>query len=400
MFFTKKGLFRCSATRLPVVIRPVLALVAAFALVAAPGTEQPSVLALVAAQTAGDEPELLSVLVLGDSYSAGNGAGAYYDGACHRSPNNYGSVFGRLVESFDPEQRVFVETRACSDATTAAYWSTQHEDAGTPQRDWVNPGYDVVMMTFGGNDLGFKNIVTSCLINETADEGLCDLNLGIAEQAIADGSMRAALGAVLVDVLQNAGDAEVVLLGYPYLERDPKLRFGDVDLGERLRDLTDSGSRLQADLVAELAVDYGSRIIHAPTHRLFAGRERWLADDERGVRHELGKGDESPNRWMVQPFRDASLFATANWYHPNKIGWRRIGELLFRDSRIPTSDVPDPLTIRPGGLGAFTVGDHGHVLADAGYCLSCNGRRQDLCWELANSARDRSAWLVDVLPCR
>lgn len=42
----------------------------------------------------------LSILVMGDSYSAGNGAGDYYGAkGCRRSRNNYAEDFARLVQA-------------------------------------------------------------------------------------------------------------------------------------------------------------------------------------------------------------------------------------------------------------------------------------------------------------
>ncbi len=351
-------------------LRRVLSAVAFFALVAGPAGAHPAPQPSHSPASAGvDDPEVLSILVIGDSYSAGNGAGGtYYAGECHRSSNNYGRVFQRLVEKHRPQQKVFVETRACSGATTNDYWSTQNADAGSPQRDWVNEGYDVVMMTFGGNDLGFLNVVTSCLMREFDDKELCESHLSYAEDKLIDRSFEVDLTVVLSDVLsRTASDTKVVLLGYPYLERNENLTFGDIDLGARLKRLADDGSHLQSRVVADLNEAYDDRLVYVSPRALFSGRERWLQDADRGLRHELGKGDDSPDRWVVQPFSDASAFQIANMYHPNEKGWRREGELLFRDTRIPISDVPDPVTIRPGGFGRFSVGVAGQILADVGY---------------------------------
>ena len=62
-------------------------------------------------------------LVMGDSYSAGNGAGGYIKGSpskCYRSSKNYAREFARLVEKSG--QRVFVENVACSGAETTDFF--------------------------------------------------------------------------------------------------------------------------------------------------------------------------------------------------------------------------------------------------------------------------------------
>lgn len=59
----------------------------------------------------------INVLVLGDSFSAGNGAGQYYDNVnCYRSHRSWGGLFGNWLHGQNINARV--ENRACSGATT------------------------------------------------------------------------------------------------------------------------------------------------------------------------------------------------------------------------------------------------------------------------------------------
>src|SRR5450755_843435 len=61
---------------------------------------------------------VLPILVMGDSYSAGNGAGDYFGAkGCWRSPNNYAGVFARALEGAPYDQPTVLDNVACSGDT-------------------------------------------------------------------------------------------------------------------------------------------------------------------------------------------------------------------------------------------------------------------------------------------
>ncbi len=112
------------------------------------------------------------VVVLGDSYSSGEGAPPFLEGTagrgaenwCHRSTNAYGAVIWG-------DQTDLV---ACSGAVTADFTGSQHSGGGTvePQQDALaalvrgDEGPDAVLLTFGGNDIGFSTIVKKCMFGD------------------------------------------------------------------------------------------------------------------------------------------------------------------------------------------------------------------------------------------
>lgn len=110
------------------------------------------------------------VLVLGDSYSSGEGAGdntfpyfAEKDQAqeCHRSHNQYASWL------FKPSQ---VTILACSGAVSSNldYYGQHGEPTQLAQLSHsLNDGYhpDLIFLTISGNDIGFGNIATACAMN-------------------------------------------------------------------------------------------------------------------------------------------------------------------------------------------------------------------------------------------
>jgi lysophospholipase L1-like esterase len=95
-----------------------------------------------------DKP--LRVLLLGDSFSAGNGARDFagqrdYAGpeGCLRSPSNWASQYVEMLRG--DGYNVLLENHACSGAVT--------RDVLEAQAEFVGPETDLVLMTIGGNDI-------------------------------------------------------------------------------------------------------------------------------------------------------------------------------------------------------------------------------------------------------
>lgn len=118
-----------------------------------------------------------SVAIIGDSYSSGEGTFDYLPGSespsndCHKSLLTYGLVLfaqdGRLTNE-DGSAVV-----ACSGAVTQHYFQKKPagliEDALPPQQEQLgtllgDPEQppDLALMTFGGNDVGFADIIAQC----------------------------------------------------------------------------------------------------------------------------------------------------------------------------------------------------------------------------------------------
>jgi hypothetical protein len=99
-------------------------------------------------------------VALGDSYSSGEGT-FNYDSAsegCHRSPDSY---VGYIANHANLPNPVFA---ACSGAQTDDFYVTNPsnpaESAQLNQLSDANP--DVVTLTIGGNDVGFKTVLDAC----------------------------------------------------------------------------------------------------------------------------------------------------------------------------------------------------------------------------------------------
>ena len=138
-------------------------------------------------------------VALGDSYSAGTGAGSYgRSRECQRSRLAYPALVARRRPSL---KLVFA---ACAGATTG--------DVLRSQVSRVDEATRLVTITIGGNDAGFAVVIGSC-----AESGAtCAPALDHARRFIRD-ELPARLDAVYAAIRRRARRAKVVVLGYPRL---------------------------------------------------------------------------------------------------------------------------------------------------------------------------------------
>ena len=335
-----------------------------------------------AAASAQSTARPLKVVQLGDSYSAGNGAGDYYGPKdCYRSSSNWAE---RYLDTLRASYNVTFVNRACSggvingltnrrnmDTKRAAVYVPEEvdkDDAGAraaldsrgdcnsryrddeayeitatgavqdprvgsgttvwfdcerymhPQINAVGRDTDLVLFTIGGNDVEFATIVKECFALGFRDPGTCREKIDAAQDAIGDVGVRT--GQFLRALKSRLRpDAQIVLVTYPYLEKDPDfhLRGGFLFLdnyavGREIRELGDMGDEGQEAAVAAINAEGGAKVTlldDVKTH--FAGHE----PDGRTT-------SRNPDRWI----HEFDTFTMAEWYHFNSTGHQEIANLL------------------------------------------------------------------------
>jgi Mg-chelatase subunit ChlD/lysophospholipase L1-like esterase len=332
------------------------------------------------------------VVVLGDSYSAGEGAGvglpghryAEDAGACHRSDSTYAK---QLFAATD----VDVDNLACSGAVIGDHFNRQKNRDVDPQERQLaaQSNVDLIFLTMGGNDLNFSSIIKNCLLGDddcTANPVTCLLedigDLAGGDLPICDkgamslpvlwqwelGHVRPRLQTYYEDVLRETADdgTSVVVLPYPDVLPDEGWAFGCQrgfpGLSDReialIRWLEDTLNAKIADAVAAAQKTYPDRIYYAddvvhavqPDHTLCGG-ERWI----NGILDNGAGG-------LVKSARQQELV------HPNAKGYGAEAAALLRWSRtitpVTAGDVRDarPLRYRVGGA---VVDAAGNVLESA-----------------------------------
>ncbi|MFE0632466.1 SGNH/GDSL hydrolase family protein [Streptomyces sp. NPDC058864] len=191
-------------------------------------------------------------VALGDSYSAGVGAGSYdsSSGSCYRSSK----AFPRLwANAHSPSGFSFT---ACSGATTT--------DVLNNQLGPLNSATTLVSISIGGNDAGFADVMTTCVLNS---DSTCLSRINQARD-FANNQLPARLDSVYNAISSRAPSARVVVLGYP---RFYKLGTTCIGLSETKRRAINDAADLLDTVTAKRAADHGYAF--ADVRGTFTGHE-------------------------------------------------------------------------------------------------------------------------------
>jgi lysophospholipase L1-like esterase len=157
------------------------------------------------------------VVALGDSYTAGLLAPLATDTntpGCFRSSANYAA---RVAASLHAPR--FIDA-ACQSAGVAAMTSSQQTAAGTnpPQLSALSSDDSVVMLTLSGDDMGFTQVLATCMKLSLSDlAGAPCQNHYQGQVARLISGERPKMATVLSAIRARAPRARVLLLGYPDL---------------------------------------------------------------------------------------------------------------------------------------------------------------------------------------
>lgn len=121
-----------------------------------------------------DSPNIVNITLLGDSFSAGNGAGAYdessdtEDDKTYRSWRNWGNEYVNWLNG-----RTGGQSKVFARLTNLSHSGHTTSQLTTEQVDDIPPDTDLVMFSITGNDAGFGGAVTYCLAVAMRSAQLC-----------------------------------------------------------------------------------------------------------------------------------------------------------------------------------------------------------------------------------
>ncbi|MCH0539515.1 SGNH/GDSL hydrolase family protein [Streptomyces sp. MUM 203J] len=210
-------------------------------------------LALTGAGAAHADSAAVDYVALGDSYSSGVGAGNYdgSSGSCKRTPRAYPALWAAANA---PSSFAFT---ACSGAKT--------HDVTNSQIAPLNSGTDLVSITVGGNDAGFADVMTTCVLQS---ESSCVNRVNQAKSYV-DDTLPGRLDSVYDAIRQKAPSARVVVLGYPRFYKIGGSCVTGLTENER-RAINGGADHLNAAL-AKRAADHG--FTFADVRPAFTGHE-------------------------------------------------------------------------------------------------------------------------------
>ena len=345
---------------------------------------------------------LVTMTVLGDSYSAGNGTlvdGYPADGS-YRSPKNYGSVLTGMLNQKNTDTTYQLDVKAWSGAQIA---TGDHNIIS--QADTMDPHTGVVLMTAGGNDLDFADVVENCFIERVWSAAKCGGSVDAARKKL--GATMANTTTLLSHIQKRLADpahTRVALIGYPYLiPADDDLPLTDVP-STRVRAAEDEFRTKQAATINKWNQSHKLHVTYAPTTELFTTHE------PEPVVHN---GEQNPYRW-INAFGETAGYADSktgvtvsedapnifgsdknNYYHPNITGHIKIAALaqskLFQKVMWSANSVSDAAThvvsvpsvrIRAAVIGQNLVRADTPFSLDGSSSYTSTGRIRRWQWDL------------------
>jgi lysophospholipase L1-like esterase len=342
----------------------------------------------------------LNVLLLGDSYSAGNGSrdtngDRTYFGpqGCYRSTTNWASQYVAWLE--DHGVPADLDNHACSGGVTSQFtddrlmeeipfrvmvtgaygdknapalrsavdaqvrcttrrtlspdeqWRLQVDSVAPDvltvgatdavgrcrryvvhQSAYVTPQNDLVLFTFGGNDLQFSNIVHQCFLVADRNVGQCRDQLAQSSRDL--DTVIARVQNILLTMTRDAepahrlrSDAKIALVAYPLLELNDDFKlsnlFDSVDVGHQVRALGIRARDAQVAMVNAVNKELGRTAVTmvSATPETFAGHE----PDGR-----VTKTNDA--RWIYETPPGDALKVADEFYHPNPSGHAAIARQL------------------------------------------------------------------------
>jgi hypothetical protein len=174
-------------------------------------------------------------VALGDSYSSGEGDGDFIPGTdtstdkCHRSYNAYPELL------YVSQNLGYLNFVSCSGATTDDYFNANKSNNEAAQSQALSSDTMNVTLTFGGNDIGFSDVLSQCTYGKVSRivvhgkdcSGNASLKAAVAKrlQALAGkgtattpkGVKIHSIASILQSIHKLAPNATIYVAGYPLL---------------------------------------------------------------------------------------------------------------------------------------------------------------------------------------
>lgn len=304
------------------------------------------------------DDSFINIVLLGDSYTSGNGAGKYYGPPLsYRSMQNWGHNYSNWLN--DKGVHATVHNYAWSGNVT--------KDVLNNQIAKVSPDTDLVMFTIGGNDVEFENIVRSCFTRVIRQQDKCQNTVLKANQRLLE--VKSQTIKILTELEHKLKpDARVIIVGYPLLAMDqpyyvPKdflgITPGDWDAAKAVRELGLNASAIQKELVTEWNKNHKLQVTYVPMAKRFAGHE---PDPKPDV--------VNPHRWLNEFWEDEGVVGANgevtskgsglnffSWYHPNITGHQNMAAEIAAVAGIPSS-IRDTENFSRSTDAIFVLGVH------------------------------------------
>jgi len=301
-----------------------------------------------------DKDTVAVVTVLGDSLTAGNGAGDYYDdnnsSKSYRSHSNWGQNYVNSLR----EQGVAASYHnlASSGATTDTIRAEQ-----IPR---VPKDSDLIVLSMGDNEGGIREIARDCFVRSVQDPDNCWSSVDKATAYLKGGEFRKNTESLLRDLEAHLPDnhAHIVLMGHPnIIVRSPHFVTGRClepkDPSEiRCRNKHTYPSPGGAHTVRSYLMSEQTKLVddwnanndgtHHTLHHVSSIPEDFTDHEPNPSLGYFSLGSRKSHRWINRFLETEgqldesglteSIFSgdRMEWFHPNKIGHEKMAEALAK----------------------------------------------------------------------
>lgn len=300
--------------------------------------------------SAASEQKSLSIVLIGDSYTAGNGAGSYIGKrGSYQSNKNWGSRYTEWLNSQGIKTTL----------TNFAHSGKTAEEIREEQVLDIPNNTNMVMLTAGGNDAKFSDVVKQCFAVGYRDDQGCSDSVEYAGkqfQNILDHT-----NGILKDLESKLSPgAQVVLVGYPLLSLDKPLilercavfdetikecvKYTQYDASREVRKAGQQFNNLQKSMVDSWNTNSDLKVTFVDTiqdsfnqrepdpHADTRNPKRWINEffESEGIEKVDGGGDIQSKLNLDQN----------NFYHPNITGHSKIAVDIISKVGIPDSAKP------------------------------------------------------------
>ncbi|HEX5744256.1 MAG TPA: SGNH/GDSL hydrolase family protein, partial [Candidatus Saccharimonadales bacterium] len=248
--------------------------------------------------------EQSSYVALGDSFASGEGVPDFIppsdENGCHRS---YEAHPWYLTLSLKPEPPLRLDAFvACSGAKTIDVEEGMNGEQA--QLNSLNSDTDIVTISVGGNDIGFRNFAKECFVKTcNSSSPAYEYSMEQIELFLPE-----SLEDLYKEVHNHAENAEVYVVGYPQVAPEP---------GIECAFLIDSEKEAAREVVAELDKAIEEAVENTGAGSVYIDP---LSEESPFVGHELCT-EESYFNWF-------EIFEIGYSLHPNSLGQYAYSELI------------------------------------------------------------------------
>ena len=298
------------------------------------------------------------LVILGDSYSSGEGTFSYLPGTptvsaeCHRSLQTYGLALFSRDGKVGPDDGSAI--LACSGAVTENYFDSQpggfFRTRAPSQREQLHEKLwrsgsppDLALMTFGGNDVGFADIITVCALPKDCTQDRLWTARRFVDLANLDQQLTKLYVAVSADLnsyqARESRDGEwapLVVLGYPQVLANSgscsNLNSNERDFGIRV------GQEINREIREAVETVQGQ------------GLPVYFADSVEASMLPNNTMCAPEGRRWVNPIALKDVFSTrVEQMHPNASGYAAMTAALVQWSQA-AKKLPEPYKLPPDSL--------------------------------------------------